>query len=187
MTTATVTRGWPASPACAESLVLWVEFLPEAEFCGCHHYDWVGMTKQEARPIIVGVDGSTFSLAALDWAARQGSLAREPLLAIMTWEWPYDLGWAPPPPGDYDPLVEATHVLDDAVGGARAAHPEVEIDTYVTESRPAPALVEASRSASLLVVGSRGHGGFAGMLLGSVSQHCVTNAHCPVVVVRDAD
>lgn len=143
------------------------------------------MATQEAPLIIVGIDGSPSSLAALDWAARQGALAREPLLAIMTWEWPHDLGFAPPLPHDYDPVADARHVLDEAVEAARAAHPEVEIRSSVAEGRAAPALVEASRGASLLVVGSRGHGGFAGMLLGSVSQHCVTNAHCPVVVVRD--
>jgi nucleotide-binding universal stress UspA family protein len=145
------------------------------------------MARQEAQPIIVGVDGSTSSLAALDWAARQGSLAREPLVVILTWEWPPSLGWSPPVPDTYDPVADAEHVLDEAVTAARVAHPEVEIRASVTEGRAAPTLVEASRGASLLVVGSRGHGGFAGMLLGSVSQHCVTNAHCPVVVVRDGD
>jgi nucleotide-binding universal stress UspA family protein len=55
----------------------------------------------------------------------------------------------------------------------------------IEEGHPAPLLVEASRGAALLVVGSRGHGEFAGMLLGSVSEHCVSNAHSPVVVVRD--
>ena len=145
------------------------------------------MATQGDRPIIVGVDGSPSSLAALDWAARQGSLTHEPLLVLMTWEWPRDLGWAPPVPEDYDPAADAQHVLDEAVQAARAAHPDAEIRGSVTESRAAASLVEASRGASLLVVGSRGHGGFGGMLLGSVSQHCVTNAHCPVVVIRDSD
>lgn len=145
------------------------------------------MATQDARLILVGIDGSPSSRSALDWAARQASLAREPLLAIMTWEWPHDLGFAPPLPHDYDPVADARHVLDEAVQAARAAHPEVEIRSSVTQGRAAAALVEASRDASLLVVGSRGHGGFAGMLLGSVSQHCVTNAHCPVVVVRDGE
>lgn len=145
------------------------------------------MATQDARLILVGIDGSPSSLSALDWAARQASLAREPLLAIMTWEWPHDLGFAPPLPHDYDPVADARHVLDEAVQAARAAHPEVEIRSSVTQGRAAAALVEASRDASLLVVGSRGHGGFAGMLLGSVSQHCVTNARCPVVVVRDGE
>jgi nucleotide-binding universal stress UspA family protein len=134
------------------------------------------MATQEVRPIIVGVDGSSSSLAALDWAARQGALTHEPLLVILTWEWPRNLGWAAPVPDGYDPESDARHVVD-----------EVEIRGSATQARPAPALVEASRGSSLLVVGSRGHGGFSGMLLGSVSQHCVTNAHCPVVVIRDLD
>ncbi len=66
-----------------------------------------------------------------------------------------------------------------------ADHPEVTIDLTVEEGHPAPVLVTASKGASLLVVGSRGHGEFAGMLIGSVSEHCVTNAHCPVLVLRD--
>lgn len=145
------------------------------------------MATQDARPIVVGVDGSPSSLAALDWAGRQGSLTHEPVLVILTWEWPHDLGWAPPLPANFDPAADASHVLDEAVGAARAAHPQVEIRGSVTQGRAAATLVEASRGASLLVVGSRGHGGFTGMLLGSVSQHCVTNARCPVVVVRDGD
>jgi len=60
----------------------------------------------------------------------------------------------------------------------------VEIDTLVVEGHPAEVLVEASSHADLLVVASRGHGQFGGMLLGSVSQHCATHAHCPVVIVR---
>jgi nucleotide-binding universal stress UspA family protein len=145
------------------------------------------MATQEVRPIIVGVDGSSSSLAALDWAARQGALTHEPLLVILTWEWPRNLGWAAPVPDGYDPESDARHVVDEAVEAVRAAHPDVEIRGSATQARPAPALVEASRGSSLLVVGSRGHGGFSGMLLGSVSQHCVTNAHCPVVVIRDLD
>lgn len=141
----------------------------------------------EPQPIIVGVDGSPSSAAALDWAARQGSLTREPLLVIMTWEWPRGVGWGPPIPADYDPVNDARTLLDETVRPVRAAHPDLEMRTAVTEGHPAATLVEASRSASLLVVGSRGHGEFGEMLLGSVSLHCVTNAHCPVVVVRGRD
>ena len=86
--------------------------------------------------------------------------------------------------GVFDPAAEATKVLDDAVAKLRARHPSVEIHTSVTEGYTAQILVEASVGADLLVVGSRGHGEFAGMLLGSVSEHCVTHAHCPVLVFR---
>ena len=88
-------------------------------------------------------------------------------------------------PSEYDPAADARRELDDAIATARTAHPKVQFRPVVVEGHPAPALVDASRGASLLVVGSRGHGEFAGMLLGSVSEHCVTKAHCPVLVLRD--
>jgi nucleotide-binding universal stress UspA family protein len=140
-----------------------------------------------AERIVVGVDGSESSLRALDWAARQAELTGGSLDAIMTWEWPANYGWAPPYPSDWNPAAEAAKVLDQAIEPLRGAHPKVAISSRVVEGHPAPVLVDASRKAQLLVVGSRGHGEFAGMLLGSVSEHCVTNAHCPVVVVRGDD
>jgi nucleotide-binding universal stress UspA family protein len=135
--------------------------------------------------IIVGVDGSSSSIGALEWAAQQAKLSGAALEVIITWEWPSGYGWALPLPADYSPENDARILLDEMVTTARAAQPDVDIHTTVVEGHPAPVLVDASRSADLLVVGSRGHGEFAGMLLGSVSEHCVTNAHCPVVVVRD--
>jgi nucleotide-binding universal stress UspA family protein len=104
---------------------------------------------------------------------------------VITWEWPSGYGWALPLPADYSPEADARSLLEEMVSKVQASHPNVDIRTTVIEGHPAPVLIEASRSAELLVVGSRGHGEFTGMLLGSVSEHCVTNAHCPVVVVRD--
>jgi nucleotide-binding universal stress UspA family protein len=75
-------------------------------------------------------------------------------------------------------------MLEDVLEPVRQKHPGVAIESRVTEGHPAAVLVDASRGADLVVVGSRGHGEFAGMLLGSVSEHCVSNAHCPVVVLR---
>ena len=66
------------------------------------------------------------------------------------------------------------------------AHPNITVRPRAVEGHPAHVLIEASRGAELLVVGSRGHGAFSGMVLGSVSQHCVTQAHCPVLVLRDS-
>ena len=68
--------------------------------------------------------------------------------------------------------------------GLRAEHPGLVVDPRIVEGHPAPVLVETSKDADLLVVGSRGHGEFVGMLIGSVSAYCVTNAHCPVLVYR---
>lgn len=89
-----------------------------------------------------------------------------------------------PVPDDFDPEAEVQSTLADAVSSVRAAHPALAVDARVVHGHPAPALVEASKGASLLVVGSRGHGEFVGMLIGSVSEYCATNAHCPVLVHR---
>ncbi len=146
------------------------------------------MTSSETAPfsrIVVGVDGSDSSLMALEWAARQAELTGSTLDAMTTWDWPMNYGWAVPIPSDYNPKSDAQDLVDEAVARVRDMHSRVDVRTTVVEGHPAPVLIEASRAADLLVVGSRGHGEFAGMLLGSVSEHCVSNAHCPVVVVRN--
>ena len=134
--------------------------------------------------IVAGVDGSPSSLDALSWAARQAHLTRSSLEVVMTWEWPSSYGWAAPIPDDFDPEDEVRQSLEAAVAPVRAAYPDLSIDPRVVSGHPAPILVEASKGADLLVVGSRGHGEFVGMLLGSVSEYCVANAHCPVLVHR---
>jgi nucleotide-binding universal stress UspA family protein len=136
--------------------------------------------------IVVGVDGSDSSLAALGWAARQAELTGAALQVVTSWEWPTAVGWAAAPvPGDYQPADDAQRLLDQVVAPVRTAHPAIGIHTTVVEGHPAPVLVEASRGADLLVVGSRGRGQFAGMLLGSVSEHCTASAHCPVLVLHE--
>ena len=87
-------------------------------------------------------------------------------------------------PEGFDPAAQATKVLDDAVAKLHAGYPSIEIHTSVTEGHTVQILVEASVGADLLVVGSRGHGEFTGMLLGSVSEHCIAHPHCPVLVFR---
>ena len=134
--------------------------------------------------IVVGLDGSASSLDALAWAARQADLTKSSLEIVMTWEWPSSLGWAVPVPDNFDPEEDVRKALETAVAGVRAEHPDVNIDPRVVSGHPAPILVEASKGADLLVVGSRGHGEFVGMLIGSVSEYCATNAHCPVLVHR---
>lgn len=136
--------------------------------------------------IVVGIDGSASSLAALDWAARQSEMTGYTLKVVTTWDWPVTFGMAfTYVPSDYSPAADAQGIVDSALEKVRSEHPGVTIESLVAEGHPAPVLVEASRGADLLVVGSRGHGEFAGMLIGSVSEHCVTNAHCPVLVTRD--
>lgn len=145
------------------------------------------MTPEEEHSpgrIVVGIDGSPSSLDALGWAARQAHLTQSTLEVVMTWEWPSGYGWAVPVPDDFDPEVDVLQNLDAALSGVRPEYPDVQFELRSVNGHPAPALVEASRGADLLVVGSRGHGEFVGMVLGSCSAYCVTNAHCPVLVHR---
>ena len=134
--------------------------------------------------VVVGFDGSKASLDALDWAAHQADLTDARLEILAAWEWPTSFGWAVPVPDDFDPESEVQSTLGDAVSSVRTTHPALDIDARVVHGHPAPVLVQASKGASLLVVGSRGHGEFVGMLIGSVSEYCTTNAHCPVLVHR---
>lgn len=134
---------------------------------------------------VVGVDGSPSSLAALDWAAHQAEHTGATLEVLGSWEWPMTYGAPLALPEGYDPAADTRRELENAIASVRAAHPDVEFRVVVVEGHPAPSLVEASKGADLLVVGSRGHGAFAGMLLGSVSEHCAAHAYCPVLVLRD--
>ncbi len=145
------------------------------------------MTAEQAPPtgrIVVGIDGSRPSLDALSWAARQADLTDSTLEIVMTWEWPGSAGWAVPIPADFDPEEDVRRALESAVATVRTEHPNLSIDPRVIGGHPAPILIEASKGADLLVVGCRGHGEFVGMLIGSVSEYCATNAHCPVLVHR---
>lgn len=137
------------------------------------------------RRILVGIDGSESSMQALDWALVQAEQTGASVSVVTAWHLPASWGWgAPIPPPDM-PRDDAEDMLEKSLEPVRKLHPNLSIDSQVVEGHPAPMLVEASRTADLLVVGSRGHGEFAGMLLGSVSEHCATNAHCPVLVFRD--
>jgi nucleotide-binding universal stress UspA family protein len=96
---------------------------------------------------------------------------------------PPDYGFDVSSPDDLK--AGAEFILQSAVVDVLGGDPDVEVKPSVVEGHPVPALLNAAKEASLLVVGSRGHGAFTGILLGSVSQHCVTHATCPVTVVRD--
>ena len=143
----------------------------------------------DIKLIIVGVDGSANSRVALQWAYDEATHHGASLTVLMTWH-PPTLPQSPPygalTEKDYEsqPKLEALGVLDGLVAELEKRTPEVDLRTAIEEGNPAKVLIERSRGADLMVVGSRGHGGFAGMLLGSVSQHLVAHAECPVVVVR---
>ncbi|MDX6491229.1 MAG: hypothetical protein QOD43_1474 [Gaiellaceae bacterium] len=130
--------------------------------------------------IVVGIDGSSSSIAAFRWAVRQAQVTGSLVEAVMVWQHPAGAVSA----GDQDFEAESRRALDGATEGAFADAPRVPVTRVVEEGEPAPTLVGRSKDAGLLVVGSRGHGAFVGMLIGSVSQYCVAHAHCPVVVLR---
>jgi nucleotide-binding universal stress UspA family protein len=135
---------------------------------------------ERRRRVLVGVDGSEGSKDALRWAARQADTTGASLDVLMTWEVPvvpYGV-WS-----GYDVGREAQEILNEAVDEVLGAGRVRDVTVTVVEGQPGPALLAAAEDADLLVVGSRGNGPLAGLLLGSVSQYCATHAHCPVVVV----
>jgi nucleotide-binding universal stress UspA family protein len=139
----------------------------------------------ESHRIVVGLDGSPSSYAATEWAARQAELTGARLDVVAAWELPTSYGWSLPIPSDWDPAQDDKELLEKSLEPIHAAHPGVAIHATVIEGHPSTILEKASTGADLLVVGSRGHGVAAGMLLGSVSEHCVIHARCPVLVLRN--
>jgi len=133
--------------------------------------------------IVVGVDGSDDSAKALEWASHQAELTDSSVEIVSTWKMPSSYGWASMPI-HYNPVADVKEKLGRIVDQARSEHPGVSYDVTIAEGDAAPCLLERSKNAALLVVGTRGHGGFTGLLLGSVSMHCATHAHCPVVILR---
>lgn len=139
----------------------------------------------EGQLVVIGVDGSPESVAALKWAAAYGAATGARLRAVLAWHYPAPVGIAPvgvaPAAISEEARQQMTEALAKAVAEAAA---DVEIEQVIGYGHPAQVLIDQSADADLLVVGSRGHGAFTGMMVGSVSIHCVTHAHCPVVVVR---
>jgi len=135
------------------------------------------------RRVVVGVDGSQHSVEALRWGAYQASVLGARLEAVTAWEYPTSFGWASVP-SDWDPVKDMEKVLHEAVSGAFDGQPPSGLELQVREGGSARVLIEASRGALMLVVGSRGHGGFAGLLLGSVSANVAEHAPCPVLIIH---
>ena len=136
------------------------------------------------RRIVVGVDGSPSSMTALRWSLRQAKLTGCEVEAVTAWQYPSTYGFSPTTDGASDFEGDAQKILFDALNEVGGVGPGVIIRPSVVEGHPADILVREARGADLLVVGSRGLGGFAGMLLGSVSQHCVHHAPCSVLVIQ---
>ncbi|WP_335992097.1 universal stress protein [Glycomyces sp. MUSA5-2] len=140
--------------------------------------------RKQEHGVVVGVDGSASSRKALEWALEYAAALDLTVTAVQAWQIPLAYGTgAMVLPGQE--LAEAARsVLDKTVDEVAAAWPQVHVERRIEEGHPAKVLLKAAEEAKMLVVGSRGHGGFVGALIGSVSQHCVTHAHCPVLVVR---
>lgn len=142
---------------------------------------------QSPLPVVVGVDGSESSRAALAWAATQARLIGAPLVCVSTWEWPATFGAPIGLPTSVDFEADARSELTQCVDKVLGAGGRDDVVELVVEGHAPQVLEDESKAASLIVVGCRGHGEFTGMLLGSVSGYLATHAHCPVVIVRGDD
>jgi nucleotide-binding universal stress UspA family protein len=133
--------------------------------------------------IVVGVDGSGHSEQALRWGAHFAAIFGARLDAVAAWEYPQSFGWAAIAP-EWDPGQDMAKVLDETVRAVFGAQPPAGLQLQVREGGAARVLLNACEGAVMVVVGSRGHGGFAGLLLGSVSANVAEHASCPVFIVH---
>jgi nucleotide-binding universal stress UspA family protein len=141
---------------------------------------------ESGQVVVVGVDGSDPSVAALSWASRYGAATGATVRAVRVWHYPTAAGL---PPGKTPEPVENEvegWVRDELTQAVTKANPDpsAQVESKIVYGHPAQALIDESRGESLLVLGHRGHGGFAEALTGSIVIHCVNHAACPVVVVR---
>lgn len=134
--------------------------------------------------IVVGVDGSASSKEALRWAADEAERRGDMLEVVLVWDNPYRDMWLPSNPPGTDTLAHFRAALRRTLEAILGEHPAVKVDPVVQEGHPAQVLVDRAKDADMLVVGSRGHGGLAGALIGSVSFSCAAHSPCPVVIVR---
>lgn len=146
--------------------------------------------------VVVGVDGSARSIEALRWALAEARLRKAPLRALHSWiylhplvpllvGYPYARDTIEPAAADAATAARqaAETILDQALAELGEVG-DVDVERVIAQGSAAQALIDAATEQDILVVGSRGHGGFAGLLLGSVSQQCAQHACCPVVIVR---
>ncbi|NES30504.1 universal stress protein [Micromonospora terminaliae] len=141
------------------------------------------------RPVVVGVDGSSTSLTAAEHAARAAVARSRPLHVVHGYLHPLGYGV---PLNPYDlgvpaPTEESRKMLEQVAAELVDRHPGLRVEVRQVAGGPGVTLIEESRRAELVVVGSRGVGGFTGLLLGSVSNQVAQHAHCPVLVVRPAE
>lgn len=137
----------------------------------------------DVRPVLVGVDGSPAAGAALDRALVIAKALGVPLRVVSAWRFP--MVSEPLPSSPTTPEEDVRRIIDDALRARFGDTAPAWISVATPQGAAAHVLIEESRSAQMLVVGSRGHGGVVGLLLGSVSAACAERAHCPVLVMHD--
>jgi nucleotide-binding universal stress UspA family protein len=133
--------------------------------------------------IVVGIDGSSESTRALDWAITYAQRFEAVLDIVTAWIFPMAIGYAFTTTVDEVRQV-ALDLVDEAISHVAVVAPDVVVRGEATEQTPGPALVAASKGADLLIVGTRGMGGFEELLVGSVGHYCMRRASCSVVIVR---
>jgi nucleotide-binding universal stress UspA family protein len=139
------------------------------------------------KSIVVGVDGSPGSRKALTWAAAEAADHGAELVVVNVWEHTLLPPAGNPSVSEHEVLDPSQRTADDLLEVIKeelGEDPPVLVQPHVKQGRPAKVLIDESAGADLLVVGNRGHGGFAGLVIGSVSQHVAAYAKCPVTVVH---
>jgi nucleotide-binding universal stress UspA family protein len=142
------------------------------------------MVDREPERIVVAIDGSAASLDALRWAIDHADRLGAVVEALHVWQIPNEYGVPIPRVPGENFEGTAKRALQGSVDEVLAGRTDAPVEAVTLQGYPPKILVERSKTADLLVVGSRGRGALAGTLLGSVSLHCVTHAECPVVVIR---
>jgi nucleotide-binding universal stress UspA family protein len=146
----------------------------------------VRAARQQHGPVVVGIDGSAGSERAIGFAFEQADARGVDLVALHAYlPWAYVTPESEDLPSDVVHDEDARRLVSESVSGWSDKYPDVQVDLRVRRQQPTTALVEASADAQLVVVGSRGLGGFRGLLLGSVSRSVLHHAACTVAVVRD--
>jgi nucleotide-binding universal stress UspA family protein len=142
--------------------------------------------EETTRRVVVGVDNSDNSARAARWAAQEAAGRGVPLTVVHAVHLPTSGAARPLEPPEYASRTraEGARLLDQAASSLRAEFPKLQVDIELSDLSAARTLNTLSLESALIVTGTRGHGGFAGMLLGSVSRKLAAHAHCPLVVVR---
>ncbi len=142
------------------------------------------MNTNSSNQVVVGIDGSDTSKAALKWAAHLAPSLGATIHAIVAWEYPVIFGLEGGIPSDWKPDENAKEILNASLEEVFGKNRPEGLRGSISQGHPTFVLLDASKEALMMVVGSRGLGGFTGLLLGSVSSACAEHAKCPVLVVH---